>query len=66
MKIQSASTGIIEALKNKERITAKDAYKRWGVMRLASIIFHFRSLGYPIATEMKRNGRTKFAEYRLA
>lgn len=62
----TATAQILEALKRKEHLTARDAYLRWGVMRLASIICNLRIAGHDIRTHMIQNGKTRYGEYYLA
>ena len=65
MRAPTATNQILDALKRGERITGLDALNVWGAYRLAGIIYNLRRAGYPIATEMKQNGRTKYAQYYL-
>lgn len=66
MSKPSITTNILAALKRGERITALDAFHRWRVMRLSSIIFNLRQAGHAIETELVRTGKGRFAVYFIA
>ncbi len=46
-------------------ISAWDAAREFGIMRLAARIGELRSQGHDIETEMVTNGRVRYARYRL-
>lgn len=63
---ETTQTSIILAeLEAGKTITALEAFRLCGTLRLSSIIYKLRGRGYNVVTEMvKRNGKT-FAEYSL-
>ena len=60
----SQHTWILNALK-KGPITALDALKGCGSMKLATRISELKRHGHPIITEMVYMGEKRFARYRL-
>jgi len=66
MTNSNATKEILKALQQRERITQIDAFRRWGVTRLASIVHNLRKAGHDVQTNMIENGRTKYAEYFLS
>ena len=61
---------VLEHLKKYSGLTPKQALDRYGVMRLASIVFNLRQQGHPIkSTEVKVKdkfgGTCKVAKYYL-
>lgn len=65
MKTKTATREILEALQKKEVLTSIDAFHRWGITRLASVVHNLRKAGHEIKTETIASGRTKYARYRL-
>ena len=61
---------ILKYMTENGSITALDAYREFGIMRLASRVSELKKMGYPIEKTMKamknRYGeKVSFAEYRL-
>lgn len=64
-KANTATNGILTALKNGEMITPLDALKNYGCFRLSAIIYNLRQDGYKIKThDLNENGKC-FAGYTL-
>lgn len=64
-KIVTEKKIILEALKNGQDLTALEALKLCGSLRLSGRIFELREQGYNIQTNMViRNGK-RIAEYHL-
>lgn len=65
MKEASQIAIILAELKDGKKVTALEAFKLCGSLRLSSIIFDLRDKGYNITTTMvERNGK-RIAEYTL-
>lgn len=65
MKETTQKAIILAELKDGKTVTALDAFKLCGSLRLSSIIFDLRDEGYNITTTMiERNGK-HIAEYSL-
>lgn len=65
MKETSQKAIILAELKDGKKVTALEAFKLCGSLRLSSIIFDLRDKGYNITTTMvERNGK-RIAEYSL-
>lgn len=65
MKETTQKAIILAELKDGKTITALEAFKLCGSLRLSSIIFDLREEGYNITTTMvERNGK-RIAEYSL-
>lgn len=66
----TATSEVIRYMREHQYITAKIAYDRFGVERLASIIFNLRQRGYQIDSVMilgtnRYDERTAYARYFL-
>lgn len=74
MNIQSydseASNTHIEKIKQHliagNEITKLDALRKFGCMNTGDVIFKLRNQGLTIETEMKQEGKKRYAIYRLA
>lgn len=62
----SQTTVIKRHLKEGKTLTALQALKRFGCMRLAARIEELRRKRMPIKTELVGSGAKKYARYRLA
>ena len=49
----------------KKGVTSLDAFMKWRVTRLSSIIYNLKHQGYPITTEIKYEKGRSYAIYRL-
>lgn len=47
------------------KLTAAQAYEKFGSMRLASVIFRLKRSGLPIITQMVTKNGSTFASYQL-
>ena len=56
---------ILERLQDGDKITALEAFRICGSLRLSSIIFRLRGRGYNIQTEMVDRNKKRVAEYSL-
>lgn len=56
---------ILERLQDGDKITALEAFRICGSLRLSSIIFRLRGRGYNIQTEMVNRNQKRVAEYSL-
>jgi hypothetical protein len=56
---------ILRHLKRGHGLTAMDALKYWGCMRLAARIEELRDMGHDIHTVMVKKGGKRYARYRL-
>lgn len=65
MKTKTATPDILKAFLHRESITSIDAFHRWGITRLASVVHNLRKAGYEIRTEITTNGRKRYARYYL-
>lgn len=59
---------VIQYMTDNGSITPLDAYREFGIMRLAAVVFDLKEQGYPIETTIKamknRYGdKVRFAEY---
>jgi len=52
-------------LETGQSITPQEAYNIFGSMRLAAIIHDLKQDGYKFKTEIIKNGRSKYARYKL-
>lgn len=62
---------VLQYMNDTGAITPLDAYREFGIMRLAAVVFKLKEQGYPIETTMRvmRNrygDKVRFAEYRVA
>lgn len=62
----SQTTDILDYIETHGSIDPIRAMTELNVMRLASRINDLKKAGFPVITEIKTNGRTRWAEYRLA
>jgi hypothetical protein len=65
MNQQSKKVLIRKWLESGKAITPKEAYSMFGSMRLAAIIHDLKQDGFKFETEIIKNGRSKYARYRL-
>ena len=56
---------ILRHLKRGHGLTAIDALKFWGCMRLAARIDELRDMGHDIHTTLINRGGKRYAQYRL-
>jgi hypothetical protein len=64
--VKSQADSIQKALEGGARITALDALRRFGTMRLAARISDLRRKGIPITMRWVKKGEARVAEYRIA
>lgn len=57
---------VLGYLKTGHSLDMSKAIALWGHIRLSDVIFRLRNKGYPITTEVVKNGPVEFAIYRLA
>lgn len=65
MERETQTKKILERLQDGYKITALEAFKMYGSLRLSSIIFSLRGRGYNIHTEMVTRNKKRIAEYSL-
>lgn len=65
MKETTQKAIILAELKEGKTVTALEAFKLCGSLRLSSIIFNLRERGYNIHTEMVTRNKKRIAEYSL-
>lgn len=65
MKEATQTAIILAELKEGKTVTALEAFKLCGSLRLSSIIFNLRERGYNIHTEMVTRNKKRIAEYSL-
>lgn len=63
--MESQNQLIRQHLESGKTITPLEALSMYGCLRLGARIYDLRQDGLPIKTEIKRNGRKRFAEYSL-
>lgn len=63
--MESQTVLIRKHLESGKTITPLEALSMYGCLRLGARIYDLRQDGLPIKTEIKRNGRKRFAEYSL-
>ncbi len=64
MSKKPATAEILAALMRRERLNQMQATSRWGITRLASVIFELRKRGHDIVTESVTSaGRTHAVYY---
>lgn len=56
---------VLRHLRRHRTITSAQAWSKYAISRLASVIYDLRRAGECIATEEVRNGRMCYARYRL-
>lgn len=56
---------VLAYLKTGHSLDIPKATALWGHIRLSDVIFRLRAKGYPITTEVVKNGPVEFAIYRL-
>lgn len=52
-------------LESGRKLTAAQAYEKFGSMRLASVIFKLKRSGLPIITQMVTKNGSTFASYQI-
>ncbi len=52
-------------LQSGKKITAVQAYEKFGTMRLSGLIYSLKKIGLPIITEMITKNGVTFASYQL-
>ena len=63
--MESQNLQIRKHLESGKTITPLEALSMYGCLRLGARIYDLRQEGLPVKTEIKRNGRKRFAEYSL-
>lgn len=63
--MESQTVLIRKHLESGKTITPLEALSMYGCLRLGARIYDLRQDGLPVKTEIKRNGRKRFAEYSL-
>lgn len=63
--MKSQTELIRKHLESGKTITPLEALRRYDCLRLGARICDLRQDGLPVKTEIKRNGRKRFAEYSL-
>lgn len=68
--MKGSKVRVVEYMKNNVGITSMQAFEKYGITRLAAVIFDLRELGYDIDTVMvegqNRYGETtRYAKYVL-
>lgn len=63
--MQSQNSQIRKHLESGKTITPLEALRRYDCLRLGARIYDLKQDGLPVKTEIKRNGRKRFAEYSL-
>lgn len=63
--MESQNLQIRKHLESGKTITPLEALSRYDCLRLGARIYDLRQDGLPVKTEIKRNGRKRFAEYSL-
>jgi hypothetical protein len=61
----SKTAKLLKWLLSGRAITPKQAWKKWGLYRLADSIFKLKRRGYSIVTVLVRKGRDIYATYKL-
>lgn len=61
----SQTTEVLDYIEKHGSITQVEAWERFQCWRLSARIEELREAGIPIVTEIKTNGKTRWAEYRL-
>lgn len=65
LNMESQTVLIRKHLESGKTITPLEALSRYGCLRLGARIYDLKQDGLPVKTEIKRNGRKRFAEYSL-
>jgi len=63
--MESQNLQIRKHLESGKTITPLEALSRYDCLRLGARIYDLKQDGLPVKTEIKRNGRKRFAEYSL-
>jgi hypothetical protein len=63
--MESQNLQIRKHLESGKTITPLEALRMYGCLRLGARICDLRQDGLPVKTEIKRNGKKRFAEYSL-
>ena len=63
--MESQNLQIRKHLESGKTITPLEALRRYDCLRLGARIYDLKQDGLPVKTEIKRNGRKRFAEYSL-
>ena len=64
-KVKTQQQQIQKHLESGRKLTAAQAYEKYGCLRLASRIFNLKKAGMPIITEMVTKNGTTFASYQI-
>jgi hypothetical protein len=56
---------VVVHLNTYDSITPLEALTRYGIMRLADVVFKLKADGYHITTTMKEHDGRRYASYRL-
>jgi hypothetical protein len=49
----------------KQSLTPLQAFVRFGILRLAAVVYDLKKKGHRIATKMEEKGNKRFAKYSL-
>lgn len=63
--MKSQTNQIRQHLESGKTITSLEALEMYGCLRLGARIYDLKSVGMPIKTERKTNGKKWFAEYSI-
>lgn len=63
--MESQNLQIRKHLESGKTITPLEALRSYDCLRLGARIYDLKRDGLPVKTEIKRNGRKRFAEYSL-
>ena len=64
-KVKTQAEQIQKHLESGKKLTAAQAYEKYGCLRLASRIFNLKKTGLPIITEMVTKNGSTFASYQI-
>jgi hypothetical protein len=64
-KVKTQQEQIQKHLESGKKLTAAQAYEKYGCLRLASRIFNLKKAGLPIITEMVTKNGSTFASYQI-
>ena len=65
MPKRSVTTEVLAAFMRRERLSQIEVTRRYGITRLASVVFELRKRGHDIITETVTRGGRSFAVYYL-
>lgn len=63
--LESQEKEVLNHLQNGNSITQLEALNKFQCLRLSDRIFRLRRKGYPIATEMVKDGSKTYGRYKL-